>query len=287
MFFIMAAQTSIVVGSVLAKLANRLLQSPLKLMVRPLYRLYENMLWDQVKSGPLPRHVAIIPDGNRRWARELGMSPIQGHEYGYRKIKEVLDILWRLGVKIVTVYAMSSENCVKRDPVERDHLFSLIERAISELESSGELSARRVRVKVFGRLDLIPESLVSKIREVEARTERFDGGILNVALCYGGREEILRAVRELAKDAVSGRISLDGIDEKTFMSYLYTSYLGELGDPDLVIRTSGEVRVSNFLLWQIAYSELYFCEVYWPEFRTIDLLRAIRDYQRRERRFGA
>lgn len=272
---------------VLAKLVNKVFQSPLKVIIKPLYRLYESMLWEQAKSGPLPRHVAIIPDGNRRWARELGMNPVQGHEYGYKKIKEVLNILWKLGVKIVTIYSMSSENCVKRDPAERDHLFGLIARAISELESSGEIDSKKIRVKVFGRLDLVPEFLVSKIREVEVRTEKYDGGVLNIALCYGGREEILKAVRELSKDLVSGKVSLDSIDEKTFMSYLYTSHLGELGDPDLVIRTSGEVRVSNFLLWQIAYSELYFCEVYWPEFRAIDLLRAIRDYQRRERRFGA
>lgn len=272
---------------VLAKLANRLLQSPLKVFLRPLYKLYENMLWEQVRYGPLPRHVAIIPDGNRRWARELGMDPIQGHEYGYRKVKEVLDILWKLGVKVVTLYAMSSENCVKRDSTERDHLFSLIERAINELESSDELNKRKVRVKVFGKLDLVPGSLASKIHDIEARTEKYGDRVLNIALCYGGREEILRAVRELVEDVLAGKVSPDGINEKTFMSYLYTSHLGELGDPDLVIRTSGEVRISNFLLWQIAYSELYFCEVYWPEFRVIDLLRAVRDYQRRERRFGA
>ncbi len=272
---------------VLARLALKLFRSPFGVLAKPLYKLYESMLWEQVKSGPLPRHVAIIPNGNRRWARELGLDPREGHEHGYRKIREVLDVLWRLGVKVVTVYAMSSENCVKRDPKERAHLFGLIERAIDELESAGTLDERKVRVKVFGRLDLVPDPLASRIREIEARTERYSNGVLNVALCYGGREEILSAVRRLVGDVMAGRLSLDGIDDRTFMSYLYTSHLGELGDPDLVIRTSGEVRVSNFLLWQIAYSELYFCEVYWPEFRTIDLLRAVRDYQKRERRFGA
>ncbi|MCX8185096.1 MAG: polyprenyl diphosphate synthase [Sulfolobales archaeon] len=267
-------------------LLNRVLRSPLRILLRPAYRLYEKLLWEEVKSGPLPKHVAIIPDGNRRWARELGLDPNVGHEYGYRKIEEVLRVLWRLGVKVVTVYAMSSENCVKRDPVERSHLFGLIERAIRELESSEEIKEKKVRVKVFGRLDLVPPSLTSKIREIEVKTESYDGGVLNIALCYGGRDEILRAVREIARDSVARKIDPSGIDESTFRSYLYTSHLGELGDPDLVIRTSGEVRISNFLLWQIAYSELYFCEVYWPEFRVIDLLRAIRDYQKRERRFG-
>jgi len=271
----------------LAKVANRLLQSPLSVFVRPIYRLYENMLWEQVRHGPIPRHVAIIPDGNRRWAREQGMDPLQGHEFGYRKIKEVLDILWKLGVKVVTVYAMSSENCVKRSAEEREHLFGLIQRAIEEMETSGEIDKRRVRVKVFGRLDMVPNQLLRRIKEVEARSEKYCEHTLNIALCYGGRDEIVEAVRRIASDVASGRIPADEIDEKIFRSYLYTSHLGENDEPDLVIRTSGEVRISNFLLWQIAYSELYFCEIYWPEFRTIDLLRAVRDYQKRERRFGA
>ncbi|MDW8010987.1 MAG: polyprenyl diphosphate synthase [Sulfolobales archaeon] len=269
------------------KLLNRVFKSPLRTLLKPVYKLYEKLLWEEVRSGPLPRHVAIIPDGNRRWARELGLDPSVGHEYGYRKVEEVLRVLWKLGVRVVTIYAMSSENCVRRDPAERKHLFDLIERAIRDMESSEEIKEKRIRVKVFGRLDLVPPELVSRIREIEAKTESYDGGVLNVALCYGGRDEILRAVREIARDSVAGRVNPDGIDESTFRSYLYTSHLGDLGDPDLVIRTSGEVRISNFLLWQIAYSELYFCEVYWPGFRVIDLLRAIRDYQKRERRFGA
>ncbi len=271
----------------LSRVASKLLQSRVSVLLRPVYKLYENVLWEQVRRGPIPKHVAIIPDGNRRWAREQKMDPLQGHEFGYRKIKEVLDVLWKLGVKVVTVYAMSSENCVKRSAEEREHLFNLVQRAIDEMEASGEIDRRRVRVKVFGRLDMVPSSLLHKIREVEARSEKYCEHTLNIALCYGGRDEIIEAIRKIASDVTSGKISVDEIDEKTFRSYLYTSHLGEYDEPDLVIRTSGEVRISNFLLWQIAYSELYFCEIYWPEFRVIDLLRAVRNYQKRERRFGA
>jgi len=272
---------------VLAKLFARVLESPLGVLARPIYRAYESLLWEQVRSRPPPRHVAIIPDGNRRWAKQRGLNPAEGHEYGYRKLKDVLEVLWKLGVKVVTVYAMSYENCIKRSLEEREHICRLLERAIDEMVSSGELKSRGVRVKFFGRLDMLPQRLVAKIREVEALTESYSSATLNVALCYGGREEIVQAVRRIAKDVSLGRVRAEEIDEELFRSYLYTSHLGGLDEPDLVIRTSGEIRLSNFLLWQIAYSELYFCDVYWPELRTIDILRAVRSYQRRERRFGA
>jgi tritrans,polycis-undecaprenyl-diphosphate synthase [geranylgeranyl-diphosphate specific] len=273
--------------NVLTRFFARLLESPLGVLARPIYKLYESLLWEQVRSRPPPRHVAIIPDGNRRWARQHGLNPFEGHEYGYRKLREVLEVLWKLGVKVVTVYAMSYENCIKRSVEEREHLYKLLERAIEEVVSSGELESRGIRVKFFGRLDMLPPSLVDRIREVEALTEGYSNATLNVAVCYGGREEIVQAVRRIARDVSLGRVRAEEIDEELFRAYLYTSHLGGLDEPDLVIRTSGEVRISNFLLWQIAYSELYFCDIYWPELRTIDILRAIRSYQRRERRFGA
>ncbi len=257
------------------------------IILKPAYIVYEKWLWFQIKDGPFPQHVAIIPDGNRRWARRLGLSPEVGHEYGYEKIKEVLDWLFELDINAVTVFAMSNENCLYRPKSEREHLFKLIARGIDELiAKSKDLKRRGIRVKVIGKLDLVPEYLKEKVKIIEELTANNKPRILTIAICYGGRQEIVDAVKKLAKDVLEGKISIDEVNEETFRKYLYTEYLGDCQDPDLIIRTSGEIRISNFLLWQAAYSELYFCEAYWPEFRKIDLWRAIRSYQRRERRFG-
>ncbi len=271
-----------VVASVL-----RRLQTIIAPLMKPVYKVYELWLWSQISGGPIPKHVAIIPDGNRRWARYLGFDPIEGHEYGYERLREVLDWIWDLGVKAVTIYAMSYENCMKRSERERAHLLSLLRKGIQELLDK-EIDKRKVRVKFIGRLDIVPESLREKMREVERYSSRYSERYLNIAVCYGGRQEIVSAVKRLAEDIIKGSVKPDEIDEETFRKYLSTSHLklDGLDEPDLVIRTSGELRVSNFLLWQIAYSELYFCEAFWPEFRKIDLWRAIRSYQRRERRFG-
>lgn len=251
---------------------------------RPFLDLYENWLLLQVKEGPLPRHIAIIPDGNRRWARMLGEEPWIGHLYGYEKIKETLQWIWELGgVKYVTIYAMSTENCRSRSQEERAKLFELFERGVRELIESGELERRRVRVKVIGDRSLIPPRLLELSKKIEDLTASFNERYLYIALCYGGRHEILEAVKRIYEDLRSGKIRLEDLDEELFSSYLFT---GEAPDPDLVIRTSGEERISNFLLWQAAYSELYFCDVLWPDFRKVDFLRAIRSYQMRERRFG-
>ncbi len=264
------------------------LQGFIEPLIRPIYRIYELWLWSQISGGPIPKHVAIIPDGNRRWAKYLGFDPIEGHEYGYERLKEVLDWIWDLNVKVVTVYAMSFENCMKRSERERRHLLSLLERGIRELMEGGNIDRRRIRVKFIGRLDIVPENLRRRMKEVEEYSSKYSERYLNIAVCYGGRQEIVAAVRRLASDVLKGKVKPEEISEDVFRRYLSTSHLklNGLDEPDLVIRTSGELRVSNFLLWQIAYSELYFCEAYWPEFRRIDLWRAIRSYQRRERRFG-
>ncbi|MCD6323946.1 MAG: di-trans,poly-cis-decaprenylcistransferase [Desulfurococcales archaeon] len=266
----------------------KLLRTFFNPLLKPIYRLYEVWLWAQISEGPIPKHVAVIPDGNRRWAKYLGKNPLYGHEVGYRKLKEVLNWLWEVGVKAVTIYAMSYENCVGRPEEERKHLFTLLSSAIDELMEGDEIRKRRMRVKFLGRLDMVPEGLVKKMEEVERESSGFKDRYLNVAVCYGGRQEIVNAVKKLLEDVRKGNIGVDEVNEDVFRKYLQTSHLNLDGvdDPDLVIRTSGELRVSNFLLWQIAYSELYFCEAYWPEFRKIDLWRAIRSYQKRERRFG-
>lgn len=264
------------------------LKKVVQAILRPAYAVYEAWLWAQISEGPIPNHVAIIPDGNRRWARFIGMDPISGHEAGYEKLKEVLGWLWDLNIKAVTIYAMSYENCIKRSKEEREHLLSLLRRGIKEMIEDGEIDKRQLKVKFIGRLDMIPADLLKDIREIEEKSSKYDRHYLNVALCYGGRQEIMSAVRKLVMDAKNGLIDADQIDEELFRKYLSTSHMRIEGidEPDLVIRTSGELRVSNFLLWQIAYSELYFCEAYWPEFRKIDLWRAIRSFQKRERRFG-
>lgn len=251
--------------------------------LKPIYKLYEKWLWQQIRNGPYPVHIGIIPDGNRRWAKRLGLDTIEGHLHGYERLKEVLGWIWDLGIKVVTIYAMSSENCLYRPKKEREHLFEITRRGLKELLKMKIIHERRIQVKVFGRLDLVPKDIVELALEVEEATKDYDNGRLNIALCYGGRQEIIEAVRRIAEDARSGKIAPESITEELFSKYLYTN---GLPDPDLIIRTSGEVRISNFLLWQSAYSELYFCEAYWPEFRKIDFWRAIRSYQKRERRFG-
>jgi tritrans,polycis-undecaprenyl-diphosphate synthase [geranylgeranyl-diphosphate specific] len=253
------------------------LASPLMGLV---YRVYEASLEGQVLRGPIPRHIAIIPDGNRRWAILQGLPRYVGHESGYVKMKEVLRWLYDLGVGIVTIYAMSYENCIKRLEDEKARLYSIIERGLRELIE--ESIKRGVRIKVTGRLDLVPESLRKLAGEAETRTSVNSEKVVNIALCYGGRQEIIDAMKRIARDIRDGLIDPEEITEESFIKYLEIDH-----EPDLVIRTSGEMRISNFLLWQSAYAELYFCEAYWPEFRRIDLLRAIRSYQLRERRFGS
>ncbi len=250
------------------------------------YELYERILYNQVRQGEIPKHVAIIPDGNRRWARIQGLDASAGHAYGYEKLKQVIEWLLDLGVKTITIYALSYENCLKRSKQELDHLFNLAKKGLEELLHSDLIYRYRVKVKVIGRLEIVPRDVIEMIEKVENATRDFNERFLNIAICYGGRQDIVDAVKKIAEDVLKGRISISDINEELLVKYLSTAHLGELSDPDLVIRTSGELRVSNFLLWQIAYSELYFCDVFWPAFRRIDLLRAIRSYQQRERRFG-
>lgn len=277
----------------LARLA-RGLSRKFRFISRPvgklLYDFYENWLYTQISEGPIPGHIAIIPDGNRRWAKSQGLNVNVGHEVGYERLEEVLNWLWDLGVKVVTVYAMSYENCVRRPEEEKSHLFNLLRKGVDKFISEQILERYKVRVRFLGRLDIIPENLRAEIRKIEELSSQYSERILNVALCYGGRQEIIDAVRVLAKDVKEDKVSVDEISEDLFMKYLPVASdlpTPDLSEPDLVIRTSGELRISNFLLWHIAYSELYFCDAFWPEFRRIDLLRAIRAYQKRQRRFGA
>ena len=227
-----------------------------------------------------PRHVAIIMDGNRRWAKKRGLPSIAGHREGVKSIEEVLDAAKKAGVKILTLYTFSTENW-KRSRKEIDFLMKLIGYYLDN--EYKKLVDNNVRLMTIGRIDRFTPALRKKIEEVKKLTEANSGIILNLALNYGGREEILDASRKIAEDVKSGKIKTGDVSEELFSKYLYT---GELPDPDLLIRTAGEFRVSNFLLWQICYSELYVTKKFWPEFGKKDFERAIHAYKRRERRFG-
>ena len=251
-----------------------------------IYNIYERLLEAEIRKKQLPKHIGVIIDGNRRWARTHNLETWIGHVVGAENVETFIKWCLELGIRSITVYAFSTDN-FKRDHDEIEHLMKLIRKKLEELKSNPLIYKHRVKVKVIGRWNLLPPALRKAAKEVEEVTKDHDQHFLNIAVAYGGRAEIVDAVRKIARDVRAGHLSPEDIDEELFESYLYTGYLPEdVRDPDLIIRTSGEERLSGFLLWQCAYSELCFVDVYWPEFRRIDLLRAIRTYQRRQRRFG-
>ncbi|HKI74273.1 MAG TPA: polyprenyl diphosphate synthase [Pseudomonadales bacterium] len=248
-----------------------------------LYRLYEASLWNQIKNGRKPHHIGLIVDGNRRFARVKGLANAnEGHTAGSENLEEFLQWCWQLDIKIVTLYGFSTEN-FSRSPDEVDYLMKLILRKLKDFQVDPNIREQRVRVKVIGRREDLSDEMNREIDNIETLTRDHDRFILNIAISYGGRAEIIDAVKKIAGEIQDGNLAVEAIDEQLFGRYLYTE---GLPDPDLIIRTSGEERLSGFLLWQSAYSELYFTEVYWPAFRKIDFWRAIRVYQQRERRFG-
>ncbi len=248
------------------------------------YIAYESALKKEVMAGEIPQHIAIIMDGNRRYAEEvLGDSTIKGHAMGREKLKEVLEWCMDLKVKHLTLFAFSTEN-FKRDPDEVSYIMELMEKSFYEYADSEEVHKRRASIKVIGDRKLFPESLLKAVEYAEEKTKDYTELTVYMAVGYGGRQDIANAVRCIAAKVRDGELDLDDIDEDLISSAISTS---DIPDPDLVLRTSGEERLSNFLLWQMAYSELYFTDVYWPGFRFIDFLRAIRTYQQRKRRYGA
>lgn len=254
-----------------------------RVLSRTVYSRYERKLIRDVLSGPMPNHIAMIMDGNRRYAAEfLDSDSKEGHRKGEAKIEEMLEWCLELKVRYVTVYAFSTEN-FKRDREEVDFLMSLSEAALYRMADNKKVHENKVRIKVIGDYSTLPESVMEAINYANERTSGYTDFCFNVAMAYGSRQEILSAVKDIARKVANKELNVDDISEKTFSDHLYTS---DLPDPDLILRTSGEVRMSNFLLWQLAYSELYFTDVYWPGFRYIDFLRAIRSYQQRVRRYG-
>ncbi|MGB9854248.1 MAG: polyprenyl diphosphate synthase [Candidatus Bathyarchaeales archaeon] len=248
------------------------------------YKLYEKWLWYQVKNSVKPEHIAIILDGNRRWASEKDLEPWYGHKKGAEKVEHLLEWCMRLGVKSMTLYAFSTEN-FQRPKEEVEEIMKIASEELQKILKDERIHKNKVRVKVIGRTSLLPEDMQKLITDVEKATQDYGEHFLNIAFAYGGRAEIVDAARKIAEKAQKKELRPEDVTESVFEKYLYTSHLPKQ-DPDLIIRTSGEERLSGFLLWQSAYSELCFLDVYWPDFRLIDLLRAVRTFQKRKRRFG-
>lgn len=252
-----------------------------------LYALYSSRLRRQVLAGPVPRHVGLIMDGNRRWARQMGMANASvGHRFGAEKAEDVLSWCERIGIRHVSVFVCSTENLQRRDDAEVAFLMRVIEQLVSDRLARPD---GRWQVHIAGSLDVLPDTTARALKAaVEATRDCATGAHVTLAIGYGGRQEVVDALRDvLYERAEAGESLLDvagTLQVEDVARHLYTA--GQ-PDPDLVIRTSGEQRMSNFLLWQSAYSELYFCEAYWPAFREIDFLRAVRSYSARERRYGA
>jgi undecaprenyl diphosphate synthase len=236
---------------------------------------------DEVRlQGAVPRHVAIIMDGNGRWARERGLDRSAGHQAGARSVREAVEASLHAGVEVLTLFAFSQENW-QRPPAEIDALMTLLEEYIaSEAE---ELRREGVAVRMLGDLERLAPSSRAAVDRIEAATRGGTRLALNVCISYGSRAEIVRAARRLAERVANGELMASAIDEAAFAAELYTA---EWPDPDLLVRTSGEMRISNFLLWQVAYAELHVTPVLWPDFTREDFYAAVLDFQRRDRRFG-
>src|SRR5262245_16291005 len=256
-------------------------------LLRFLYWIYERRLLSQLKQRPMPRHIGIILDGNRRHARRRGVSnPCAIYQRGAEKLDDVLAWCSELRIPAVTLWVFSTEN-LKRTQAEVSGILSVIEAKVAALAHDPFMHQKRVRIQAIGRLDLLPESVVTAIRAAETATAQYDLMTLTIAVGYGGREEIADAVRSFIKmQAREGASLSDVIERITPEAIACHLYASNLPDPDLIIRTSGEIRLSGFLLWQSVHSEFYFTDVLWPAFRKVDFLRAIRAYQARNRRFG-
>jgi short-chain Z-isoprenyl diphosphate synthase len=249
---------------------------------RVLYPAYEARVVRRLPADKLPKHVGVMLDGNRRWAKAVGADTAQGHRAGAANIEPLLEWCEEIGVEVVTLWLLSTDN-LNRPPAELEPLLGIIGDAVETLAEQ-----RRWRLHPVGSLDLLPAEIAERLKAAAESTQDVDGLLVNIAVGYGGRREIADAVRSLLQEqAAQGRTLeelAEVIDVEHIAEHLYTK--GQ-PDPDLVIRTSGEQRLGGFLLWQSAQSEFYFCEAYWPDFRRVDFLRAVRAYAQRERRYGA
>ena len=247
-----------------------------------LYKLYEKKLFSEIKNNPAPNHIGIILDGNRRASKILGVKYEEGYTLGALKLEEVLGWCWDLGVKVVTCWVFSTEN-FSRPEDQVKSIMKLAQEYLIKIREDPRIIENEVQVKILGRTQMLPSKVQDEIKKTEEETSKYSNYRLNVCMAYGGRAEIVDALKLILQKAEAGEIDLNELNEELISSHLYTD---GIADPDLVIRTSGEERLSGFLLWQSAYSEYYFVDVHWPLFRKIDLWRAVRTYQRRQRRFG-
>jgi len=232
----------------------------------------------------MPNHIAIILDGNRRWAKRNLTMKLEGHFRGADAVEKLLDWCEELNIKIITLYVLSSENLSRQDE-ELDYLYDLINERLLKLYNDPRIHKNRMKVKAIGSVELLPDFLRDILNKLEDATKDYDNHYLNIAIAYGGQNELVDAIKKIGTKIKDGSLDVSQIDKDVIESSLYTSHLPQ-SSPDMILRTSGEKRLSGFLLWQSAYSELVFMDIYWPEFRKIDLMRAIRTFQKRGRRLG-
>ena len=254
-----------------------------KMIMKRLDKMISRKLLDEVKKHKLPEHIAIIMDGNRRFADKIKVDHNSGHLLGRDKLEEVLEWCFsEIGIKVLTVYAFSTEN-FKRGEDEVSAIMRLCAEELEKGMNDHRVHDNEICIRVIGHLESLPKEVQNIANLIMNKTKNYDKHFLNIALAYGGRQEILQAIQCIASDVRNEKLKLDNIDEEIISSYLYTN---GLPDPDLILRTSGEERLSNFLLWQAAHSDLYFLDVYWPEFKKRDILKAIKTYQQRQRSFN-
>jgi tritrans,polycis-undecaprenyl-diphosphate synthase [geranylgeranyl-diphosphate specific] len=251
-------------------------------LLAPIYRLYQRRLDSLVKKGKVPVHAAFILDGNRRYATMHGFKRTLGHSLGADKVEELVMWCYDIGVQVVTLYAFSTEN-FRRPQEEIENIMNIATEHFEGILNNERIHEKGVRITHLGNESALPPKLKKAVRDAEEATKDYDAYYLNICMAYGSRDEIVAAVKKIARKAKQGEVDPDAISMETLRDHLFTS---ELPDPDIIVRTGGETRLSNFLLFQAAYAELFFTDVYLPAFRKIDLLRLIRDYQKRERRYG-
>jgi len=251
------------------------------LLKRAAYSLYERRLASEIQKLPVPAHVGFIMDGNRRHAKARGRLPWEGHQLGSQTVEALVDWGREVGIKTMTLYAFSTEN-FERSGDEVGMLMDLFAHKLAAMAEDPRILGNQVRVCVLGRTELLPKDVLDAIELVERTTKDFDSYRLNFCIAYGGRQEIIDAFKSLLAKIENGEVDRESVDEEMLGRHMYTG--GD--DPDLIIRTGGEPRLSNFLLYQSAYSELFFTDVHFPSFRKLDLLRVVRAYQQRKRRFG-
>jgi len=232
-------------------------------------------------ASKVPRHIAIILDGNRRYAKKLGLKPWKGHEFGVKKLEQLLKWCRELGIKELTLYSFSTEN-FKRTKTEKDFLFSIFKQEFSNMRHRHDIFKNKVRINVIGRLDMFPKDIRKAMLDIMQKTRRHNRFVVNFAMAYGGRQEITDALKAIVRKIQNKKLNSKNISEKTITSNLYLK-----SEPDIVIRPSGEVRTSNFLTWQSVYSEWFFVKKLWPEFTKRDLINCIQEFNKRERRFGS